>query len=100
MFVEETIATILVSALVSGLLATCVSFHLNRKHMNDLFKRDVLRRLVGNRFLLTKPGCGGEGEPFIALNETFVVYDIRKSFPPCAICIRNLPCQVECPTIW
>ena len=74
MSVEETIATILISALVSGLLATCVSFYLNRKHTKDLLKRDVLRRLVGNRFVLTKPGVGGKGEPFIALNETFVVY--------------------------
>ena len=28
----------------------------------------------GNRFVLTKPGVGSKGEPFIALNETFVVY--------------------------
>jgi len=74
MSVSETIATILISALVSGLLATCVSFYLNRQHAKNLLKRDVLRRLVGNRFVLTKPGVGSKGEPFIALNETFVVY--------------------------
>lgn len=74
MSVPETIATILISALVSGLLATCVSFYLNRQHTKNLLKRDVLRRLVGNRFVLTKRGVGSKGEPFIALNETFVVY--------------------------
>lgn len=74
MSVPETIATILISALVSGLLATCVSFHLNRQHTKNLLKRDVLRRLVGNRFVLTAQGVGSKGEPFIALNETFVVY--------------------------
>lgn len=74
MSVPETIATILISALVSGLLATCVSFYLNRQHTKNLLKRDVLRRLVGNRFVLTKLGVGSKGEPFIALNETFVVY--------------------------
>jgi hypothetical protein len=74
MSVPETIATILISALVSGLLATCVSFYLNRQHTKNLLKRDVLRRLVGNRFVLTNPGVGSKGEPFIALNETFVIY--------------------------
>lgn len=74
MSIEETTATIFISALVSGLLATCVSSYLNSKHTRDLLKRDVLRRLVGNRFLLTRPNVGSKGEPFIALNETFVVY--------------------------
>lgn len=74
MSVQETIATILISALVSGLLATCVSFYLNQQHTKDLLKRDVLRRLVGNRFVLTTSTVGSKGEPFVALNETFVVY--------------------------
>ena len=74
MSVQEMITTILISALVSGLLATCVSFYLNCQHTKNLLKRDVLRRLVGNRFVLIKPGVDNKGEPFIALNETFVVY--------------------------
>ena len=74
MSVQETIVTILVSAMVSGLLATCVSFYLNRQHTKNLLKRDVLRRLAGNRFVLTAQGVGSKGEPFIALNEIFVVY--------------------------
>lgn len=81
MFVQGTIAPIfiisaIISALVSGLFATCIYSYLNRQHTKNLLKRDVLRRLAGNRFALTKPGAGGgsKGEPFIALNEIFVVY--------------------------
>ena len=38
-------------------------------------KRDVLRRFVGNRYVLTSPpNISREGEPFVALNEIFVVY--------------------------
>ena len=74
MLIQETIATVIISASVSGLLATCVSFYLYRQHTKNLLKRDVLRRLVGNRFVLTKLGEGGKGEPFIALNEIFIVY--------------------------
>ena len=46
----------------------------NRQHTKNLLKRDVLRRLVGNHFVLTAQGEGSKGETFIALNETFVVY--------------------------
>ena len=74
MSAQETIVTILISALVSGLLATCVSFYLNQKHTKILLKRDVLRRLVGHRFVLTGHSRDTKGEPFIALNEIFVVY--------------------------
>ena len=67
-------AAILISALVSGLLATSVSFYLNRRYSEVERKRDVLRRFVGSRYRLTGQYMGGEGEPFIALNEVFVVY--------------------------
>ena len=73
-------AAILISALVSGLLATWVSFYLNRRYSEVGVKRDVLRRFVGSRYRLTEKYMsgeeyvGGEGEPFIALNEVFVVY--------------------------
>ena len=67
-------ATILISALVSGLLATWGSFYLNRRYSEVEVKRDVLRRFVGSRYHLTGKDIGGEGEPFIALNEVFVVY--------------------------
>ena len=67
-------AAILISALVSGLLATWASFCLNRRYSEVEVKRDVLRRFVGSRYRLTGKEMGGEGEPFIALNEVFVVY--------------------------
>ncbi len=37
-------------------------------------KRDVLRRLLGYRYRLTESLKGSDGEPFIALNEAWVVY--------------------------
>ncbi len=74
MSVQETIATILISALFSGLLATWISFYLNQRHTKNLLKLDVLRRLVGNRSALTAQNVGNSGELIVALNETFVVY--------------------------
>lgn len=37
-------------------------------------RRDVLRRLFAYRYRLTESLKGGDGEPFIALNEAWVVY--------------------------
>lgn len=37
-------------------------------------RRDVLRRLVGYRYRLTGGRLGQDGEPFIALNEAWVVF--------------------------
>ena len=37
-------------------------------------RRDVLRRLFAYRYRLTEALKGGDGEPFIALNEAWVVY--------------------------
>ena len=39
-------------------------------------QRDVLRRFAGNRYLLGEKGLGvqSNGEPFVALNEAFVVF--------------------------
>ena len=74
MSIQEAIATVLISALLSGLLATWVSFYLNRQYSEIEVKRDVLRRFVGSRYLLTGKYMGSEGEPFVALNEVFVVY--------------------------
>ncbi len=73
MSVQQTLM-ILISALLSGLLATCVSFYLNSQHTKFEIKRDVLRRFVGNRYVLTGQFRESKGEPFIALNEVFVAY--------------------------
>ena len=39
-------------------------------------KRDVLRRFAGNRYVMVESGLGVQptGEPFVALNEAFVVF--------------------------
>ena len=37
-------------------------------------RRDVLRRLFAYRYRLTESLKGRDGEPFIALNETLIVY--------------------------
>ena len=39
-------------------------------------KMDVLRRFAANRYVMTEvgPGIQSNGEPFVALNEAFVVF--------------------------
>ena len=64
----------IITLLLSGLVATVVSFHLHRGYNELEVKRDVLRRFAGNRYLLTESRVGRDGEPFVALNEVFVVY--------------------------
>ena len=53
-----------------------LSHRLQRRKEKLEAKRDVLRRIVGNRFYLTEGanGVGPDGEPFVALNEAAVVY--------------------------
>ena len=66
--------TVVTSVVFSGLVATVVSQLLHRKFAVISVKRDVLRRFVGNRYVLTQQRLGFTGEPFVALNEIFVVY--------------------------
>lgn len=74
---EKTVAILIstaLSAAVSGVLATLVSSCLARQQAEYELKHDVLQRIAGNRYVLTNvPKCY-EGEPFIALNEAYVVY--------------------------
>ena len=67
---ENTILPIL----LSGILAVIISSWQQRRFSVLIIKRDVLRRFVGNRYALTESLMGQSGEPFIALNEIFVVY--------------------------
>ena len=60
--------------LFSGILATIIAVSLQHRNNVLMIKRDVLRRFVGNRYALTENLKGHAGEPFIALNEIFVVY--------------------------
>ena len=65
----------IITILLSGLLATGISFWLHYRFSILSTKRDVLRRFVGNRYVLTSLLHEGRvGEPFVALNEIFVVY--------------------------
>ena len=68
------VVSIFISALVSGSLAAGISSYLNQKHINNQLKLDVLSRLVGNRSAMVGLNVDGTKEPFIALNEIFVVY--------------------------
>ena len=67
---ENTILPIL----LSGIIAVIISGWQQRRFNILMVKRDVLRRFVGNRYALTESLKGQTGEPFIALNEIFVVY--------------------------
>ena len=65
----------ILTILLSGLLAAVISNWLHNRSSMLSVKRDVLRRFVANRYVLTDPqNISREGEPFVALNEIFVVY--------------------------
>ena len=65
----------ILTVLLSGLFAAVIANWLHDRSNTLSVKRDVLRRFVGNRYLLTAPGNRSrEGEPFVALNEIFIVY--------------------------
>lgn len=71
---SQSVSIVIASMLISGLVATVVSHLLYRRFAAYSVKRDVLRRFVGNRFILTQSHPNYSGEPFVALNEIFVVY--------------------------
>ena len=68
----------LIGAVVAVLIQSCINYRLGQLSM----KRDVLRRLVGNLYTLTRndpvPLQPGR-EPFVALNEALVVYSKDKA---------------------
>ena len=66
---------ILLSGVVAALVATVISSWMHDRSSILSAKRDVLRRFLGNRYVLTSvPPMVKAGEPFVALNEIFVVY--------------------------
>ncbi|MCC7300244.1 MAG: hypothetical protein IT583_04120 [Verrucomicrobia bacterium] len=71
---SAAIVVTLIASLLSGIIGVLVSAHHYRKYDKEKLKRDVLRRLAGNRHLLTVVPCEAKGEPFIALNEAFIVF--------------------------
>ncbi len=79
----ETVIVSLLSGLVGAVLAsigTLLAVYLNsrleKKRYRLQWKRDVLARSVGYRYLLVPPWIWrNSGEPYIALNEAFVAFD-------------------------
>ena len=73
----------LLSAVIGVLIGALLTAHLHRKYDQLKQKRDVLRRFVGYRYFLAGNFVGKSiNEPYIALNEAFVVF----ADSPCVIC--------------
>ena len=70
-----TILVSLLSGLIGAVLATYLNSHLFRKHHRLSLKRDVLVRLVGNRHLFIGSLRTENSEPFVSLNQAFVVFE-------------------------
>lgn len=70
------IGNVLLAGLLASFLVPFVESFVDQRNYRDQRKRDVFARFVGNRHYLTD-ACRGESsaEPFIALNEAFVVFD-------------------------
>ena len=70
-----TVLLSLLSGLVGVVLATYLNSHLFQKHHRLSMKRDVLVRFVGNRHLFNHTLRIDNNEPFVSLNQTFVVFE-------------------------
>ena len=71
------LAMSLISGLFGALLAVGAQSYLNKLADELATKRDVLRRFAGNRYVLTNTSRATiqpSGEPFVALNEAFIVF--------------------------
>ena len=68
--------TLLVAVLTlsSGLLGALITAWFQRRWHNRIVKVDTLRRLVAYRYHIADQTVSASGEPFVALNEVFVVY--------------------------
>lgn len=64
--------------LVSGLLGALITAYFQRRRQNRMIKVDTLRRLSAYRYHLANRTVSAAGEPFVALNEIFVVYSEEK----------------------
>ena len=68
------------AVVIAGLTALYAAAHASRLQRRQwereelMLRRDVLRRLCGHLYRLTTGRTGQDGEPFIALNEAWVVY--------------------------
>ena len=74
---SSQLTTSLISGLVGALLAVAFQSYLGYTFDEIATKRDVLRRFAGNRYVLTNTSRATiqpSGEPFVALNEAFIVF--------------------------
>ena len=73
---QNTVTWWALIASVAAVAIAAASFWWTRRTHILAPKRDVLRRLLGNRHILTDSMAGhrGAGEPYIALNEIAVAY--------------------------
>lgn len=70
----STTALTAFAALLGAALGAFLSHYFSRKRDHLELKRDVLRRVVGYRWVLTEVREDREGHIFTALNETMVVF--------------------------
>jgi hypothetical protein len=71
---STAIIVTIVSSLLSGIIGVLASAYYYRRYDAAKLKREILRRIAGNRHLLTIVPCDAKGEPFVALNECFIVF--------------------------
>ena len=87
-WVAPAIIGALIGALVSAGALIWVYFR-QRKDDQLKLKRDVLRRLVGYSYRLTPAWSGRDGEPFIALNEAWIVFSDSSQVTDALVKMRN-----------
>ena len=76
----KPISIFVAETLLAGLFAAClvplINSWLEKKRYRRQWKRDVLARLVGYRYLLVPPWVTrNSSEPYIALNQVVVAFD-------------------------
>ena len=69
-----TVFAALLGAALGAALGAFLSHRFSRKRDHLELKRDVLRRVIGYRWTLTKARLDSEGHFFTALNEALVVF--------------------------
>jgi len=83
---------LLVSSLLSGLVAVVVTLCVGAWRDRRKLKKDVLRRLVGHRYIFTDDfhsELPPSGEPFVALNEAIVVFANDKEVLDALVQVRT-----------
>lgn len=64
----------IISGLFVGVTVALVVSHIEKGRARRTLRQDVLRRLLGYSYRLTGSFKGTDGEPFVALNEAWIVF--------------------------